>query len=39
MNKVMKYQIIKPVNIDWKTFGDVLNKLRQEGKLYERKKF
>ena len=30
MNKVMKYQIIKPVDIDWKTFGDVMNKLRQE---------
>lgn len=30
MNKVMRYQIIKPIDIDWKTFGDILNKLRQE---------
>lgn len=30
MNKVMRYQIVKPVDIDWKTFGDILNKLRQE---------
>lgn len=30
MNKVMRYQIIKPIDIDWKTLGDILNKLRQE---------
>lgn len=30
MNKVMRYQIIKPIDMDWKTFGDILNKLRQE---------
>lgn len=30
MNKVMRYQIIKPIDIDWKMFGDILNKLRQE---------
>lgn len=30
MNKVMRYQIIKPIDMDWKTFGDILSKLRQE---------
>ena len=30
MNKVMRYQVIKPINMDWTTFGDILYKLRQE---------
>lgn len=30
MNKVMRYQVIKPIDMDWKTFGDILYKLRQE---------
>lgn len=30
MNKVMRYQIIKPVNSDWKLLGDTLRKSQRE---------
>lgn len=30
MNKVMRYQIIKPLTTDWKTFGKILNEIQQE---------
>jgi len=30
MIKVMKYQIIKPMDIDWDTFGDILHELQRE---------
>lgn len=32
MNKVMKYQIIKPVDCDWKTFGKVISELKYKTK-------
>ena len=32
MNKIMKYQIIKPLNIDWETFGNILFNLRKESR-------
>ncbi len=32
MNKVMKYQIIKPLNIDWEDFGNILFNLRKESR-------
>lgn len=32
MNKIMKYQIIKPLNIDWDTFGNILFNLRKESR-------
>ena len=30
MNKVAKFQIIKPINMDWQTLGKILNELQYE---------
>jgi putative transposase len=30
MNKVMKFQIIKPIDCDWKMFGDILRTLQRD---------
>ena len=30
MNKIMKYQILKPTNISWEDFGNILYNLRSE---------
>ncbi len=30
MNKVTRYQIIKPVDVEWKVFGNVLNQIQRD---------
>lgn len=30
MNKVMRYQIIKPSDMDWKAFGDIIHSIQNE---------